>query len=283
MLKNERVAKKLIVRTMKLKNNYFRFFLFLCCGIAIVLQPSCNENDDFMAVKDHSTYLSINIKDNQMFSYNELSILKDAYERLNKYVKNEDGKWGLTITSGKDVNMSETLFQFIKEHIELANRQNEIYALLEERGIEFQKPKHLTLYNNSPRLKLRSEEGDPPRLKDGAEYERIEGLGYVMEIATLDHDKTIQVLNAKQAAASDISQFASTIGFIFGFTPLGEYVSVGAYFVGTYAWLEGSQFAAFEANYNESGSTKGLTLVTTTYYMVDGGLPVTTYFVQQND
>ncbi|MPN23867.1 hypothetical protein SDC9_171260 [bioreactor metagenome] len=87
-------------------------------------------------------------------------------------------------------------------------------------------------------------------------------------------------MNAKQAAASDISQFASTIGFIFGFTPLGEYVSVGAYLVGTYAWLEGSQFAAFEDNYIESGSTKGLTLVTTTYYMVDGGLPVTTYFVQ---
>ena len=71
--------------------------------------------------------------------------------------------------------MSETLFQFIKEYIELANRQNEIYALLEEKGIEFQNPKHLTLYNNSSRLKLRFEEGDSPRLKDGAEYERIEG------------------------------------------------------------------------------------------------------------
>ena len=113
------------------------------------------------------------------------------------------------------MNISETLFQFIKEYIELANRQNEIYALLEEKGIEFQNPKHLTLYNNSSRLKLRFEEGDSPRLKDGAEYERIEGLGYVMEIATLDHDKTIQVLNAKQAAASDISEFATLIGVFF--------------------------------------------------------------------
>jgi len=140
MLKNERVAKKLIVRTMKLKNNYFRFFLFLCCGIAIVLQPSCNENDDFMAVKDHSTYLSINIKDNQMFSYNELSILKDAYERLNKYVKNEDGKWGLTITSGKDVNMSETLFQFIKEHIELEIGRMKYTLCSKKEGSNFKNP-----------------------------------------------------------------------------------------------------------------------------------------------
>ena len=36
-----------------------------------------------------------------------------------------------------------------------------------------------------------------------------------MEIATLDHDKTIQVLNAKQAAASDISEFATLIGVFF--------------------------------------------------------------------
>ena len=60
---------------MKLKNNYFRFFLFLCCGIAIVLQPSCNENDDFMAVKDHSTYLSINIKDSSFASKNMVKII----------------------------------------------------------------------------------------------------------------------------------------------------------------------------------------------------------------
>lgn len=267
---------RLNFKIMKLKKNYFVFLLFLCCGIMIIFQPSCTQNDNFVGVDDHSTYLHINIKDNQRFSSHELSVLKESFERVGEYVKNEDGKWGLTITSGKDINMSETLFQFIKEHIELANRQNEIYSLLEEKGIKFEKPKHLTLYNDTPRLKLRSEEGDPPRLKEGAEYEHIYGLGYVMEIATLDHDTTLKVLNAKQSAASDISQFASTIGL---FLP----IAVSAYLVSTLAWLEGKQFSKFEDDYLESGSDKGLTLVTTTYYMQDGGLPVTTYFVMENE
>ena len=178
---------------MKLKKNYFVFLLFLCCGIVIILQPSCTQNYNLVELDEHSTYLHINIKDNQRFSSHELSVLKEGYERLNIYVKNEDGKWGLTITSGKDVNMSENLFLFIKEYIELVNRQNEIYSLLEDKRIKFEKPKYLTLYNDIPRLKLRAEEGDSPRLKEGVEYEYISKIGYVMEIATLDHDTTLQV------------------------------------------------------------------------------------------
>lgn len=55
----------------EINKQLFPIFLFLCFGIAIVLQPSCNENDNFVEVDNHSTYLSINIKDNQLFSYNE--------------------------------------------------------------------------------------------------------------------------------------------------------------------------------------------------------------------
>lgn len=266
---------RLNFKIMKLKKNYFVFLLFLCCGIMIIFQPSCTQNDNFVGVDDHSTYLHINIKDNQRFSSHELSVLKESFERVGEYVKNEDGKWGLTITSGKDINMSETLFQFIKEHIELVNRQNEIYALLEEKGIKFEMPKHLILYNSTPRLKLRSQEADdPPRIKNGSEYEYIVGYPYVLERITLDHSVTLQVLNAKQSAASDVSQFATLLGMI-------PYFTAGAVLVSSMAWLEGKQFSKFEDDYLESGSNRGITMEIW-HWDMGNGFPVTTYSVFEN-
>lgn len=219
-------------------------------------------------LQEESTYLDLNISNKKNFSDSELIILAKAYERIDKYIISENGKWVLTLKSAKELQMSDRLFRFVEEAVYTANRQKTILKSLQENGIKIEKTTDFK-QKNIPRLRSGGED-EPPRLKNGGEHDIFYGFGYTIETIYLPHDETIGALHELQAASSAAGFYGGLIAFGFGNGVAGALISI-------YSYLQGNEFADFEQEYLDSESTSGITLTKTIFYLVDGGLPYTYY------
>lgn len=94
--------------------------------LILLLFTSCNTdlidgNMDILQT-DYSEYLSLpnDIDEYSIFNEDEKHILYQAANRIH-YIENEDGLYQITDSSGKDINISDDLFQFFQKSIEKSN------------------------------------------------------------------------------------------------------------------------------------------------------------------
>jgi hypothetical protein len=96
------------LQTIKIYNMKTRFFLggmILACMISIgIFMQSCSQED-----MSELPYLEIN-PDISKFSESDLNILQMARERMDKHVVLKDGYFQTSLTTGKQINISENLF-----------------------------------------------------------------------------------------------------------------------------------------------------------------------------
>lgn len=95
--------------------NKINFFSVLVMLIAVCFSfQSCNNDaDNFVLENSSQKYLDLNVDTNIEFTSAELNILKEAFQRIDPYIVVEDDKYVLTIQSYKELNMSETLFDYL--------------------------------------------------------------------------------------------------------------------------------------------------------------------------
>ena len=73
-----------------------------------------------------SKYLNIEIPENHNFSDNQKELLCVAFERVGQFVQIDKTGALMLIGSAQDANMSEELYSYIKERIEIANKQRQL-------------------------------------------------------------------------------------------------------------------------------------------------------------
>ena len=103
-----------------------RLNLITFWGLILLLFTSCNteriESDMDILQNDYSEYLSLpnDIEEYSIFNEDIKNILFQAANRIH-YVEKEDGLYHITDSSGKDINISEDLFQFFQKSVEKSN------------------------------------------------------------------------------------------------------------------------------------------------------------------
>lgn len=245
-------------------------FSSITVAFLFMFVSSCEKNT---LSQEKSPFLDLNIVENSIFSESEFMILAEAYKRVDNFIVYDNGRHYLTINSAKEINISERLLHYIRETIELANKQEEFYRILSKEGIKFVKPKHLQI-NSFPRVRSGGEESE-------GGYSIYHGIGYVIESVTLNHDESIFLLNSLQSAAGDAGEFASWMSFGAGL--YNVYMGGMGLILSSYAYLQTSSFSRMENQYIDSGSISGITFMTYTSYLNDGGLPVTHYYTSINE
>lgn len=104
-----------------MKKNKFIYSVILLFFVLFVVSVSCQQQDDLNNFHDHENYLSLpsNVDYNQLTSA-DLKILFEAFARL-KIKENEDGLLEIVQSCGRDINISEDLFNYFLSIKEKSN------------------------------------------------------------------------------------------------------------------------------------------------------------------
>jgi hypothetical protein len=137
-----------------MKKAYYLFFIAIFGAILWSCSSDESESPNNQICKE---YLDLDVNNIKSFTYEDKQILDAAKSRMDQVVTINDNKYVLTVSSGKEINMSERLFQSFIRAITITNQKIATGELF--------------LYNNKlygndttsinvSRIKTRSEGGD---------------------------------------------------------------------------------------------------------------------------
>ena len=221
--------------------------------VLCVLLYSCTKDEELMP-NNSSKYLNIEIPENHNFSDNQKELLCVAFERVGQFVQIDKTGALMLIGSAQDANMSEELYSYIKERIEIANKQRQLNIQLVEAGVI---TNDLYGINYIPRTKSAS-----------SETSTNSGVGWSSSTTILSHDDAIKLMNGMQTThpwaglATILTSFAAP---------------VQSAIAGAYCGLQSLHWGNIENNYL-SGSQQGIRITYMTYSTSYG--PVTDTIVE---
>lgn len=183
-------------------------------------------------------------------------IIDKAFQRIGDRFVIEDDTCYLTVQSAKDMNMSDAVFDLVKQSVNSLNAQYAAYVYFEnnEKGIIIRNP-----------FEMR-----PPIATTRATSESTSGPNMITTTTVLNNEETITVLNAMRSASDKTSFYASLLAGGLSGAVAGALVSI-------YCGASSSQLSAIQDEYARSGSTNGITLTETYMWSSTTGVGSTSY------
>lgn len=211
--------------------NKINFFSVLVMLIAVCFSfQSCNNDaDNFVLENSSQKYLDLNVDTNIEFTSAELNILKEAFQRIDPYIVVEDDKYVLTIQSYKELNMSETLFDYLCVSIDIANE---------------------TCSSNRINIPM-------TRVKGGSEAVTTMGLGYYQTTIYLSPADTANLIEAMKTTSNKTEAIGVLIARNMGQPIVG-------YLMAAYGYFSSLNWQNVQNQYEKSGSN-GAKLIETTF------------------
>lgn len=101
----------------------FLFILVVCCIISV----SCSEKNDLITNSGKNEYINLKCDKNLFSQKDNIEKLKIAKRRFNQYVyQDEDNKYQVSLKDGKEINVSDDLFEFMKKALCLRKEKGSV-------------------------------------------------------------------------------------------------------------------------------------------------------------
>ena len=129
----------------------------ICCLVSFVILSivfqGCEKEDSFPS--EYSEFLHVDLS-TENYTPEQLAIFEKAKDRMDKYVNIKRGKFTITIKSGKEINISEELYEKFLSMMDFSNSiiRDKEYSIIDNKII-LKAP-----YSNAPSVNI-------PRLKSG--------------------------------------------------------------------------------------------------------------------
>lgn len=244
-------------------NNSLKFIASSLCigtvllGTNLFIQSCNNDLNDIPNISNSNRTLEYLDCPTEVTTETELKIIDEAFQRIGKNFIVEEDTCYLTISSVKELNISDKVFSLVKRTINSANRQYRLYVYFEkheEYGIKLKNPFQLNLNYTTTR----------------AYNEVYVGPQFTMTSITLSHNEVNTVINEMRTCIDEISLFIH-------FSNLGFDNDTISHLVDLYFILTDEQLSSIQEDYAKSGSTNGITLIETTTWSATTGISSTTY------
>lgn len=226
--------------------------------VTVSLFQGCSSDfEESLETKNESAVISEYLDcPSDLSSEEELMIIDKAFQRIGDRFVIEDDTCYLTVQSAKDMNMSDAVFDLVKQSVNSLNAQYAAYVYFEnnEKGIIMRNP-----------FEMR-----PPIATTRATSESTSGPNMITTTTVLNNEETITVLNAMRSASDKTSFYASLLAGGLSGAVAGALVSI-------YCGASSSQLSAIQDEYARSGSTNGITLTETYMWSSTTGVGSTSY------
>lgn len=205
--------------------------------VAFEAKEECSEMDEYLDCSEST-----------LFSKQGQEIMGKVLQRVEDYLIIESDTCYLTISSAKDINISDFLFSMVKQSVANANTQYKayLYFMENDKGIIIENPFDIKL----------------PIITTRSNSESIWGANFRTTTTTLNDEEVTTVINAMRTV-NGVTAFS---GLINGkFTP-----NVASALISAYAFFTDAKFSSIQDEYARSGSTNGITLIEITTYSPTG-------------
>lgn len=243
-------------------NRVFNFVTF-CVSIGMLMalvslfQGCSSDIDETFETNNESAVITKYLDCPSDLSPEEELMIKDqAFQRIGDRFVIEDDTCYLTVQSAKDMNMSDAVFDLVKQTVNSLNAQYAAYVYFKnnDKGIIIRNPFEMQFPVASTRVT--SETTYVPYM--------------ITTTTVLNHVETITILNAMRNAIDKTSFYSSLIAGGLSGTVAGALAAV-------YGGLSSSKLAKIQDEYARSGSTNGITLIERYQYSPYSGMGFTAY------
>ena len=105
-----------------------------CATVVLSIQGCSNESDDSLVTETQKVGMDkyLDCSESDLFSKKGMQVLSEVFQRIGERLVVESDTCYLTVSSAKDLNISDYLFSLVEKSVDNANAQYQMYQLLKD-------------------------------------------------------------------------------------------------------------------------------------------------------